>query len=109
MKLQALDQKDGAPIFLRLFAAAARIPVRMNTSTSCLSSPQAGSFFGPNAFEPKNDPACGELRHEVEVFIRTGIRAAAAKRRRKIGAPSFWSKGCSFIELEALCSAAAVV
>src|SRR6184192_1579537 len=52
MKLQALDQKDGGRIFLRLFAAAPRIPVRMNTSTSCLSSPQAGSFFGSNAFGP---------------------------------------------------------
>jgi RNA polymerase sigma-70 factor (ECF subfamily) len=50
MKLQALDQKDGPRIFLRLFAAAARIPVRMSTSTSCLSSPQAGLLFGSNAF-----------------------------------------------------------
>src|SRR5690242_21213617 len=50
MKLQALGQKDGPRIFLRLFAAAARIPVRMNTSTACLSSPQAGLFFGSNAF-----------------------------------------------------------
>lgn len=56
-----------------------------------------------NGFEPKNDPACGELRHEVEVFILTGIRAAAAKRRKKIHIPAFWPKACNFIELEPLC------
>lgn len=64
---------------------------------------------GPNAFEPKNDPACGELRHEVEVFILTGIRGAAAKRRNKVHATSCWSKACSFIELEVFCSVAVVV
>ena len=57
------------------------------------------------AFEPKNDAACGELRHEVEAFILTGIRVAAAKRRKKIRAPSFLSKGCSFIKLGHFCFA----
>lgn len=56
-----------------------------------------------NAFEPKNDAACGELRHEVEVSILTGIRAAAAKRRKKIHVQSFWPKACKFIGLEPLC------
>ena len=61
---------------------------------------------GPNAFEPKNDPACGELRHEVEVFILTGIRATAAKRRKKIHVPASWHKACNFIGLEPLVAAA---
>src|SRR5215831_3993023 len=36
-----------------------------------------------NTFEAKNEPACGELRHEVEAFILTAIRAGVRKRRRK--------------------------
>ena len=55
-----------------------------------------------NTFEPKNEPACGELRHEVEAFILTAIRADAAKRRRKIHAPSFWPKCRKVIRLESL-------
>jgi hypothetical protein len=63
---------------------------------------------GANAFEAKNDPACGELRHAVEVFILTGIRAAAAKRRKKIHIPAFWPKACKFIGLEPLCRRSAI-
>src|SRR5579859_6583827 len=36
-----------------------------------------------NAFEPKNEPACGRVGHEVVALILTGIRVRIGKRRRE--------------------------
>src|SRR5881275_2773912 len=44
----------------------------MNTSTSCLSSPQAGSFFGSNAFGPTL--SFSTLMHDEAKSIARGLQ-----------------------------------
>jgi DNA-binding MarR family transcriptional regulator len=63
-----------------------------------------------NAFELKKEPTCGELRHEIEVFILTAIRGGVRKRRNKIPFLRFLFKACNFMGLGAfLCHGGADV